>query len=76
MWEALQIGGLSLSAVKPCDRCKVSPWQHVTRAMLTFVQIHGAMQLASCFFVRACLGNTCGVALALQSTMSPWQVSA
>ena len=25
MWEGLQIGSLNLSAVKPCDRCKVSP---------------------------------------------------
>ena len=24
-WQALQIGSLNLSAVKPCDRCKVAP---------------------------------------------------
>ena len=33
MWEGLQIGSLNLSAVKPCDRCKVSPCAPLSHQM-------------------------------------------
>ena len=47
MWEGLQIGSLNLSAVKPCDRCKVSP-SHNAVANAMSMQTRCAVQQYAC----------------------------